>query len=49
MVEIKSLRKLPSFAIAQVLSYLKATRLKRGLLLNFGKLKLTSGITRISL
>ncbi len=49
VVEIKSLQKLPSFAIAQVLSYLKATGLKRGLLLNFGKLQLTSGITRISL
>lgn len=49
VIEIKSLQKLPSFAIAQVLSYLKATGLKRGLLLNFGKPKLTSGITRISL
>ena len=49
VVEIKSLQKLPNVAIAQVLSYLKATGLKRGLLLNFGKLQLTNGITRISL
>ena len=49
VVEIKSLKKLPSIATSQVLSYLKATGLKRGLLLNFGRLKLTDGITRISL
>ena len=49
VVEIKSSQKLPSVATSQVLSYLKATGLKRGLLLNFGQPKLTNGITRISL
>ena len=37
VVEVKSLRTLPDVATAQLLSYLKATGLKRGLLLNFGE------------
>jgi GxxExxY protein len=49
VVEIKSLRSLPEIATAQILSYLKATNLKRGLLLNFGEKQLVSGIKRISL
>jgi GxxExxY protein len=49
VVEIKSLRTLPDVAIAQTLSYLKATRLKRALLVNFGTAKLVQGIKRISL
>ncbi|MBA3023385.1 GxxExxY protein [Sideroxydans sp.] len=49
VVEIKSLRTLPEVATAQVLSYLKATGLKRGLLLNFGEKQLVSGVKRISL
>lgn len=49
VVEIKSLSKLPEVATAQVLSYLKATGLKRGLILNFGASKLIDGIKRISL
>lgn len=49
VVEIKSLRQLPDVATAQVLSYLKATNLKRGLIINFGKSRLTDGIKRISL
>jgi GxxExxY protein len=36
VVEVKSVRTLPNVATAQVLSYLKATGLKRGLLVNFG-------------
>jgi GxxExxY protein len=36
VVELKSVTALPSVAMAQVLSYLKATGLKRGLLINFG-------------
>ena len=39
IVEIKSLRKLPDVATSQVLSYLKAMHLQRGLLINFGKQK----------
>jgi GxxExxY protein len=49
VVELKSLRALPETAIAQVLSYLKATGLKRGLLVNFGENQLVKGIKRISL
>jgi GxxExxY protein len=49
VVEIKSTRALPEVAMAQALSYLKATHLKRALLINFGATKLTAGIKRISL
>jgi GxxExxY protein len=49
IVEIKSLAKLPEVATAQILSYLKATGLKRGLLINFGASKLIDGVKRISL
>jgi GxxExxY protein len=49
VVEIKSLRDLPDVATAQVLSYLRATGLKRALLINFGAMRLTNGIKRISL
>ena len=49
VVEIKSLSKLPEVATAQILSYLKATGLKRGLLINFGTTKLVNGVKRISL
>jgi GxxExxY protein len=49
IVEIKSVRELPEVAMAQVISYLKATGLKRGLLINFGARRLTDGVKRISL
>lgn len=49
VVELKSVTNLPEVAMAQVLSYLKASGLKRGLLLNFGAPKLVDGIKRISL
>ncbi|MEZ5427168.1 MAG: GxxExxY protein [Pyrinomonadaceae bacterium] len=49
VVEIKSLAKLPQVATAQTLSYLRATNLKRGLLINFGEKRLIDGIKRISL
>ncbi|MEQ1534218.1 MAG: GxxExxY protein [Sideroxydans sp.] len=49
VVEIKSLRALPEVVTAQLLSYLKATGLKRGLLLNFGEKQMVSGVKRISL
>ena len=49
IVEIKSLTKLPDVSTAQILSYLKATGLKRGLLINFGAKKLREGIKCISL
>jgi GxxExxY protein len=49
IIEIKSLAKLPEVANAQTLSYLKATALKRALLINFGEKRLVEGIKRISL
>lgn len=49
IVELKSQNNLTEFAMAQLLSYLKATGFKRGLLINFAETKLVSGIKRISL
>ncbi len=49
IVELKSVANLPEAATAQVLSYLKATELKRGLLINFGAPRLVDGIKRLSL
>ncbi|MEW6201831.1 MAG: GxxExxY protein [bacterium] len=49
IVEIKSVAKLPEVAIAQTLSCLKATGLKRALLINFSEKRLVNGIKRISL
>lgn len=49
IVELKSQLNLPDFSVAQLLSYLKATGLKRGLLVNFAEAKLVNGIKRISL
>ena len=49
IVELKAVAHLPDVAVAQTLSYLKATGLKRALLLNFGERKLINGIKRISL
>ena len=48
VIEIKSLTRMPNVVTAQVLSYLKATGLKRGLLINFGENRLVEGIKRIS-
>jgi GxxExxY protein len=49
VVEIKSLSKMPEVALAQTLSYLKATNLRRGLIINFGEKRLIDGIKRVSL
>jgi GxxExxY protein len=49
VVGAKSVTRLPDAAMAQLLSYLKATHLQRGLLLNFGCPKLVDGLKRISL
>ncbi len=48
VVEIKSIRKMDDIFFAQLLSYLKITGLKRGLLINFGEQRLVDGIKRIS-
>lgn len=49
VVEIKSVRCLEDVFTAQVLSYLRSTGLKRGLLINFGQSKLVDGVKRLSL
>ena len=49
IIELKSLSRLPEVSTAQVLSYLKATGLKRGLLINFGENRLVDGVRRLSL
>lgn len=49
VVELKAVSTLPDIATAQVLSYLKATGLRRALLINFGVSTLVKGIKRISL
>ncbi len=48
VVEIKSVSQLPEVAMAQVLSYLKGTGLRRGLLLNFGMKRMIDGVRRVS-
>ena len=49
VVELKSLSRMPEVTMAQTLSYLKASNLKRGLIINFGQKKLIDGIKRIVL
>ena len=49
IVEVKSVRKLEDIFTAQLLSYLKRTGMKRGLLINFGQKRLVDGVKRISL
>ncbi len=49
VVELKAVAELPDVAMAQVLSYLKATSLQRALLINFSVGRLVDGVRRISL
>lgn len=49
VVEIKAVSALTDVFMAQALSYLKSTGLKRALLINFGGKRLVDGIKRISL
>ena len=49
VVELKSVGATPEYVTAQVLSYLKATGLKRALVINFGRKTLVEGVHRISL
>jgi len=48
VVEVKAINKLPEVALSQTISYLKATDLKRGLIINFDKKRLIDGIKRVS-
>jgi GxxExxY protein len=49
VIEIKAVSRIPEVATAQILSYLKATGLRRGMLLNFGVPRLVDGIKRVAL
>ena len=49
VVELKAVSRLPDVVMAQVLSYLKATGLRRGLAINFSEARLVNGVKRISL
>lgn len=49
IVELKAQAKMPEFATAQLISYLRSTGLKRGLLINFAEAKLINGVKRVSL
>jgi len=49
ILELKSLSRTPEISQAQILSYLRATGLKKGLLINFGFPRLVDGIQRFSL
>ena len=49
IVEIKSVERFDSIFEAQLLTYLKITGLKRGLLLNFNSRLLKDGIKRLVL
>jgi GxxExxY protein len=49
VVEVKSVLKFEPVFVAQMLTYLRLTKLKRGLILNFNRSVLKAGITRVSL
>ncbi len=49
VVELKSVQSVPAVPLAQVLSYLRASHLTKGLILNFGAARLIDGIKRVSL
>ena len=48
VVELKSLQVVADIAVSQIISYLKAAGLKRGLIINFGARRLVDGVKRIS-
>lgn len=49
VVEVKSVLKLEPVFVAQMLTYLRITGLKRGLILNFNRAVMKAGIKRVSL
>jgi len=49
VVELKAVPAVHEVVVAQVLSYLKTTGLKRALIVNFGARRLVDGVRRISL
>jgi GxxExxY protein len=49
VVEVKSVLKFEPVFVAQMLTYLRITGLRRGLILNFNRSILKAGIKRVSL
>ena len=49
VVELKAITIPPNSVMSQTMSYLKATNLKRGLIINFNNRRLIDGVKRISL
>lgn len=49
VVELKAVSKIPDVVVAQIISYLKASGLRRGLVINFGERRLIDGVKRVSL
>ena len=49
VVELKAVQRTLDYFLAQLLSQLQATGLKRGLIINFGKRTLVEGVQRVSL
>ncbi len=48
VVELKAQENPPGTVISQTISYLKATELKRGLIINFSRNRLVNGVKRVS-
>ena len=48
IIEVKSVEKLEGIHTAQLLTYLKLTELKLGLLINFNTLRLIDGVKRVA-
>ena len=48
IVEVKSVSKIHDVVFAQILSYLKATGHRRGLIINFGEKRLVDGVRRVA-
>jgi len=48
VVELKAVATPANVVLAQTISYLKATKLKRGLIINSGETQLVDGIKRVS-
>jgi GxxExxY protein len=48
VIELKSVSRVHEVVFSQLLSYLKVTGLKRGLILNFGEKRLVDGVRRVS-
>lgn len=49
LLELKAVDRLTEIHLAQILSYLKLTNLKRGFLINFNEKLLNRGIKRVSI